>query len=86
MDEEENTFLMQTELGTVIVHRGELTTPVYAEMNVTVYFDGVMALSEPRPRSPPRKIEVARSARHRAGNDGERLVRGRTTRRNTASS
>lgn len=57
VDEEENTFLMQTELGTVIVHRGELTTPVYAEMNVTVYFDGVMALSEPG-QIAARKIEV----------------------------
>lgn len=47
VDEEENTFLMQTELGAVIVHKGELTTPVYAGMSVTVYFDGVMALSEP---------------------------------------
>lgn len=57
VDEEENTFLMQTELGTVIVHRGELTTPVYAGMNVTVYFDGVMALSEPG-QIAARKIEV----------------------------
>ena len=57
VDEEENTFLMQTELGAVIVHRGELTTPVYAGMNVTVYFDGVMALSEPG-QIAARKIEV----------------------------
>ena len=57
VDEEENTFLMQTELGTVIVHRGELTTPVYAGMNVTVYFNGVMALSEPS-QIAARKIEV----------------------------
>lgn len=57
VDEEENTFLMQTELGAVIVHRGELTTPVYAGMNVTVYFDGVMALSEPG-QIAARKIEA----------------------------
>ena len=47
VDGEENTFLMQTELGEVIVHKGDLTTPVYAGMTVTVYFDGVMALSLP---------------------------------------
>ena len=47
VDEEENTFLMQTELGEVIVHQGDLTTPVYAGMTVTVYFDGVMAMSLP---------------------------------------
>lgn len=47
VDAEENTFLMQTELGEVIVHQGDLTTPVYAGMTVTVYFDGVMAMSLP---------------------------------------
>ncbi len=47
VDGEENTFLMQTELGEVIVHKGDLTTPVYAGMTVTVYFDGVMAMSLP---------------------------------------
>ena len=47
VDEEENSFLMQTELGEVIVHQGDLTTPVYAGMTVTVYFDGVMAMSLP---------------------------------------